>query len=75
MSTYLVAFVVSDFVSTDSPKLSNNVQFKIWARRNALDQVEYANSIGSKVLEYFEDYFQVKYPLPKQVCINRLVRL
>ena len=67
MSTYLVAFVVSDFEYELSPPTGNNVQFRIWARKNALDQVEYAKSIGAKMLKYFEDYFQVKYPLPKQV--------
>ena len=36
-------------------------------RKSALDQIAYAKGIGSKILQYFETYFDVKYPLPKQV--------
>lgn len=28
-------------------------------------QVEYANHIGPKLLKFYEDYFDVKFPLPK----------
>lgn len=38
MSTYLVAFIVSDFDYKGS-KTSNNVAFRIWARKDAIDQV------------------------------------
>ena len=67
MSTYLVAFVVSKFEYVQSPSTGNNVTFRIWARQSALDQVTYANEIGGKMLQYFETYFNVTYPLPKQV--------
>ena len=69
MSTYLVAFVVSKFGHEVSPKTSNNVMFRIWARKDALDQIAYAKDIGPKMLEYFEEYFNVSYPLPKQDMI------
>lgn len=39
MSTYLVAFVVSDFGYRTSPMEHSNITFNIWARKNALDQV------------------------------------
>lgn len=67
MSTYLVAFVVSKFGFETSPPRPNNVTFNIWARKDALDQVAYAKDIGAKMLEYFEEYFDVPFPLPKQV--------
>ena len=67
MSTYLVAFVVSNFKSEESPPTGNGVTFRIWAREAALDQIGYAKEIGAKMLKFFEDYFDVKYPLPKQV--------
>jgi aminopeptidase N len=67
MSTYLVAFVVSKFKYVQSPPTGNNVTFRIWARESALDQVTYAKEIGGKMLQYFENYFNVTYPLPKQV--------
>ncbi|XP_015838559.2 aminopeptidase N isoform X1 [Tribolium castaneum] len=67
MSTYLVAFMISDFGhKTSEPSQKNNVTFKIWAKKDSLDQVDYAREVGPKVLEYYEDFFDIKYPLPKQ---------
>uniref|UniRef100_V5ICM7 Putative puromycin-sensitive aminopeptidase n=1 Tax=Ixodes ricinus TaxID=34613 RepID=V5ICM7_IXORI len=59
MSTYLLAFVVSDF------QYHGNEKFKVWARADAITAVEYSLSIGPKILEYYEEYFSIKYPLPK----------
>lgn len=59
MSTYLLAFVVSDFESRGDSK------FRVWARPNAISAVEYSLSIGPKILEFYEKYFSEKYPLPK----------
>lgn len=59
MSTYLVAFVVSDF-----QHLSDGT-FAVWAREQALGQGRYALEIGPKILRYFEDYYGIKFPLPK----------
>lgn len=59
MSTYLLAFVVSDF------KNITNGRFSVWARPNAIDSARYALEVGPKILEFFEDYFSIKYPLPK----------
>ena len=69
MSTYLVAFAVTRFGYEEGQKdrrTKNNVVFRTWARKDALDQVSYATEIGPKLLQYFEDYFKVPYPLPKQ---------
>ncbi|XP_063230213.1 aminopeptidase N-like [Bacillus rossius redtenbacheri] len=60
MSTYLVAFVVSDF-----GHLSAGANFSVWARQEALQQARYSLEIGPKILKYFEDYFEIKFPLPK----------
>ncbi|KAG5878428.1 hypothetical protein JTB14_026301 [Gonioctena quinquepunctata] len=63
MSTYLVAYIVSDFdYKTADPLDHNNVTFKIWARKDALDQVDFAKEVGPKVLEYYEKFFNIKYP-------------
>eukprot|EP00090_Calanus_glacialis_P046064 TRINITY_DN885_c0_g1_i5.p1 TRINITY_DN885_c0_g1~~TRINITY_DN885_c0_g1_i5.p1 ORF type:complete len:807 (+),score=220.22 TRINITY_DN885_c0_g1_i5:315-2423(+) len=68
MSTYLVAFVVSKFKFVETTR-ENNVRFRIWSEPNSLDQTSYANEIGPKMLEFFEGYFNVKFPLPKQDMI------
>ena len=67
MSTYLVAFVISNFYNEKSPPTGNNVTFQTWSRKSAFDQISYAKDIGPTILQFFETYFNVKYPLPKQV--------
>lgn len=61
MSTYLVAFIVSDLEVMHSER--GNVS--VWARGEAIQQSSYSLKIGPEILRYFEDYFQIKFPLPK----------
>ncbi|XP_011870128.1 PREDICTED: aminopeptidase N-like [Vollenhovia emeryi] len=61
MSTYLVAFIVFDF---DAWK-SQDGNFSVWARHDAINQSRYSLNIGPKVLKFYEDYFKIKFPLPK----------
>lgn len=59
MSTYLVAFAVTDFANmTDK-------DFSVWARKEALSTAKYALHIGPKILKFLEDYYKIKFPLPK----------
>ncbi|KAK4001974.1 hypothetical protein OUZ56_003836 [Daphnia magna] len=66
MSSYLVAFLVSDFINIPAKPGVSNVQFRIWARANAENLTTYAIDIGPRILEYFESYFNIDYPLAKQ---------
>lgn len=59
MSTYLVAFAVTDFEKITSGN------FTVWARRNAIAQAQYSLDIGPKLLRFFENFFDIKFPLPK----------
>ncbi|XP_075715569.1 aminopeptidase Ey-like [Rhinoderma darwinii] len=62
MSTYLVAFIVSQFKSIGDERV------KIWGRKKAIEdegQGEYALRVTRPILEYFESYYNVSYPLPK----------
>ncbi|XP_044135447.1 aminopeptidase N-like [Bufo gargarizans] len=68
MSTYLVAFIVSQF------KAIGDSRVKIWGRKTAIEdenQGEYALNVTRPILEFFENYYGVPYPLPKsdQVAI------
>ena len=65
MSTYLVAFLVSDF--TYRPSHTNDrMEFRIWARDDLYEQTRYASEIGPVVLDFYEQYFNLPFPLPKQ---------
>ncbi|XP_026832111.1 aminopeptidase N isoform X2 [Drosophila erecta] len=64
MSTYLVAYSVNDF-SHKPTTLPNGTLFRTWARPNAIDQSDYAAQFGPKVLQYYEQLFGTKFPLPK----------
>nr|DBA32004.1 TPA: hypothetical protein GDO54_007756 [Pyxicephalus adspersus] len=62
MSTYLVAFIVSEFRSVGDDRV------KIWGRKKAVEdqmQAEYALNVSKPILEFFETYYKVPYPLPK----------
>lgn len=54
MSTYLVAFIVSDLTQLNS----KDDLIKIWARREYLTQTDYAGKIAPNILRYFENYFR-----------------
>ncbi|KAJ7997845.1 hypothetical protein DPEC_G00216390 [Dallia pectoralis] len=64
MSTYLLAFIVSDF---DQINRTDNVLIRIYARKKAIrdGQGEYALNITGPILKFFEGYYNVSYPLPK----------
>ncbi|XP_066970347.1 aminopeptidase N-like [Macrobrachium rosenbergii] len=62
MSTYLVAFLVSNFEYEAAP---GDDTFKVWTRPEALEQAAYSLEVGPKVLRSFETYFDIPYTLPK----------
>ncbi|XP_069952147.1 aminopeptidase N [Cherax quadricarinatus] len=69
MSTYLVAFVVSDFTHADS-NANDHVLFRVWAREGAIQQADYALRTGPEALTFYEEeYFNIPFPLPKQDMI------
>ncbi|OCT98568.1 hypothetical protein XELAEV_18010807mg [Xenopus laevis] len=65
MSTYLVAFIVSDFKSI-SQVTDHGVKISVYAVPEKVDQAEYALKAAVKLLDFYEDYFSIPYPLPKQ---------
>ena len=65
MSTYLVAFLVSDFTYRPS-YTDDGMEFRIWARDDLYEQTRYASEIGPVVLDFYEQYFNLPFPLPKQ---------
>ena len=64
MSTYLVAFIVGDLVSVESMG-PNDTLVRVWATRGKENQGRYALENSVKLLEYFNEYFGIPYPLKK----------
>ncbi|NXY79389.1 AMPN Aminopeptidase, partial [Glareola pratincola] len=65
MSTYLLAFIVSQFTSVGST--SEGVQIRIWGRPEAIAQGQgnYALKVTGPILKFFEENYNMSYPLPK----------
>ncbi|KAL0968051.1 hypothetical protein UPYG_G00261660 [Umbra pygmaea] len=65
MSSYLLAFIVSDFDYVNST--TDNVLIRIYARKSAIEagQGAYALNKTGQILKYLEKYYNVSYPLPK----------
>lgn len=68
MSTYLVAFVVCDFVSV-SEMSGKKVNVSVIASRDKIDQAEFALHSATKIMDYYDEFFGVPYPLPKEDLI------
>ena len=64
MSTYLVVLVVADMVSVEE-KTKHGTTMGVWAVRGKEEQGRFALETSVKVLDYFNDYFKIPYPLPK----------
>lgn len=67
MSSYLLAFVVSDLQSIDNAatKLPSETLHRIWVRPNSLARAQYALINSIDVLHVLEDYTGFKYEIAK----------
>ncbi|KAM8885152.1 endoplasmic reticulum aminopeptidase 2 isoform 1-T1 [Spinachia spinachia] len=68
MSTYLVAFVICDFKSVTA-RTSSGVQVSVYASPEKWPQTRYALEVAVKMLDFYGEYFNIHYPLPKQDLI------
>jgi aminopeptidase N len=66
MSTYLVAFVISNFKSIKGQSASG-VDVEVAGRPDAIDAGlgQYALEEAIQLIDYFANYFNVSYPMPK----------
>lgn len=65
MSTYLVAFVICDFKNV-SDTTQQGTLVRVFAPEDLIDQANYALGVAVKVLNYYNTFFGLPYPLPKQ---------
>lgn len=74
MSTYLTCFIVSDFeyksVIINANNIGEDFEMRVYATPEQLNKVDYAVRVGKAVLEYYIDYFQIEYPLPKMGMLS-----
>jgi aminopeptidase N len=70
MSTYLVAWSLNKFKSVEavvrSPDGQHSTLIRVWGRPSSLSQLDFALSVATYALPFYEDLFGIRYPLPKQ---------
>ncbi|KAK9517298.1 hypothetical protein VZT92_025181 [Zoarces viviparus] len=65
MSTYLLALVICDYTQLSATQ--GDTLIRIWARRTAIEQGQgsYALNVTGPILDFFQSYYNVSYPLSK----------
>jgi len=64
MSTYLVAFVVGEYDYVET-KDSNGVQIRVYTPVGKKEHGNFALETVAKVLPFYAEYFNIKYPIAK----------
>ena len=64
MSTYLLAFIVGDLASVEA-KAPNGTLMRVFATRGNERLGQFALDTAIRLLEYYNDYFGIPYPLEK----------
>ncbi|PJF20032.1 Peptidase M1, membrane alanine aminopeptidase domain-containing protein [Paramicrosporidium saccamoebae] len=64
MSTYLLAWVVGDLESIETTN-KHGVTVRVFSTKGDIHQGKFALDVASRTLDFFTDYFDIKYPLPK----------
>ncbi|XP_022814656.1 glutamyl aminopeptidase-like isoform X1 [Spodoptera litura] len=69
MSTYLVCFVVCDFdykeTDISSGGIGKNFKLRSYAQKQNLHKIDFAQDIGKRATEFYINYYEVPFPLPK----------
>jgi hypothetical protein len=65
MSTYLVAFVICDYDSITNKTLKQ-IDVAIHTPPGLLSQAQFALETAVQLMDYYDEFFGVPYPLPKQ---------
>lgn len=63
MSTYLLAFIVGDFEYIET-KSKHGVLVRVFTTPGKKHQAQFALETAAKCLDFYDDYFDIPYPLP-----------
>jgi aminopeptidase N len=70
MSTYLLAFAIGQFESAQTATKSGTI-VRALTPLGKIDQAKFGLDVGRRCLEFYEDYFDLPYPLPKLVSQSK----
>lgn len=67
MSTYLVAFVVSNYKTIEKLSPKYNVSIEVMGRPDAIEKGhgDFALDEAARIIDYFSEYFNTTYPIKK----------
>jgi puromycin-sensitive aminopeptidase len=63
MSTYLLAFIIGEFEYVEG-QTKENVQVRVFTTTGKKHQAKFALEVAIKSLEFYNEYFDIPYPLP-----------
>jgi puromycin-sensitive aminopeptidase len=71
MSTYLLAWAIGEFDFVQGIT-KHNVQIRVFSPPGRAEQGKFALDVAIRSLDFYDDFFQVPYPLPKldMICIT-----
>eukprot|EP00455_Lapot_gusevi_P056982 TRINITY_DN957_c0_g2_i1.p1 TRINITY_DN957_c0_g2~~TRINITY_DN957_c0_g2_i1.p1 ORF type:complete len:901 (+),score=360.58 TRINITY_DN957_c0_g2_i1:141-2705(+) len=64
MSTYLLAWVIGQFEVVEG-QTKDGVTVRVFATPGKREQGRFALDVGVRALDFYNEYFEIKYPLPK----------
>jgi puromycin-sensitive aminopeptidase len=64
MSTYLLAWAIGQFDFVQA-KTKNGVTIRVFSPPGRADHGRFALDVGCRALDFYDEYFNVRYPLPK----------
>ena len=65
MVTYLAIFIVCDLTYTDTITEIHKIPMRVYGTQSQVKRLNYAAKISAAIADYYETYFDIKYPLPK----------
>lgn len=65
MSSYLLAWVIGD-LQKKTAKTAGGVEVNVWSTpAQPLESLDFALDIATRTIDFFDEYFETPYPLPK----------